>query len=48
MLNLAEFAPVAEDKDLEINVPLYLSGGPANLNPSLHVSASNFYVHFLV
>ncbi|XXG65388.1 hypothetical protein AAC387_Pa05g3102 [Persea americana] len=40
LLNLAEFASLAEEKELEIDVPLYLSGGRANLNPSLHLSLS--------
>lgn len=41
LLNLAEFASLAEEKELEIDVPLFLSGGRANLNPSLHVSSSD-------
>lgn len=48
-LNLAEFASVAEGKDLEINVPLSLLGAQAEHNPSLYVSAFSFSVlHFHV
>ncbi|KAF8397997.1 hypothetical protein HHK36_016923 [Tetracentron sinense] len=39
-LNLAEYASTEEEKEIEINVPLTLSGGCAEPNPSLLLSLS--------
>ncbi|KAK0584817.1 hypothetical protein LWI29_019172 [Acer saccharum] len=39
-LNLAEFASSAEQKEFELNIPLTLSNGSAELRPSLCISLS--------
>ncbi|KAI3721923.1 hypothetical protein L2E82_32943 [Cichorium intybus] len=39
-LNLAEFASTAEEKDLELTIPLTIACGPTEPRPSLHIQLS--------
>lgn len=39
-LNLAEFASFPEEKELDLNIPLIVSSGATEPNPSLHISLS--------
>ncbi|PWA98671.1 hypothetical protein CTI12_AA015430 [Artemisia annua] len=39
-LNLSEFASSAEEKEIELNIPLIVSSGATEPHPSLHISLS--------
>lgn len=43
LLNLAEFASVADQKDFDLNIPLTVPGGSAESSPSLCVCFSIFF-----
>lgn len=43
-VNLAEFASASEREELELNIPLTLAAGAAELCPSLCVCAIVFFI----